>query len=161
MEIIRIHTAEGVVYARVMELWTDTPWGDDPSYLYREQMEVPAGLSQQEAADWFRSEGWTVEQDMGTDFDNPVWVDETESRVDSNTVFQKADLTTCVLCGKPNEPWPHAEGEEPRGWGNNPEPVADYEAGRCCNQCNAEKVIPVRMGLIKQRGWGLGKPTLS
>lgn len=37
----------------------------------------------------------------------------------------------CCLCG-----------EEFEGYGNNPAPLK--ESGECCDQCNAEKVIPAR-----------------
>lgn len=43
----------------------------------------------------------------------------------------------CCICGKEHE-----------GYGNNPEPVKSFESGRCCDQCNQEKVIPKRMELI-------------
>jgi hypothetical protein len=53
------------------------------------------------------------------------------------------DFYTCVLCG-----------EKSIGWGNNPEPLASYDDGRCCERCNWEKVIPARIdrygGLPKQ-----------
>lgn len=39
---------------------------------------------------------------------------------------------TCCICGEPF-----------LGYGNNPWPVA--EEGECCDQCNAEKVIPERL----------------
>jgi hypothetical protein len=42
------------------------------------------------------------------------------------------DAYQCVLCNSYNE-----------GYGNNPEPCAD--AGRCCDNCNSNKVIPQRM----------------
>lgn len=38
----------------------------------------------------------------------------------------------CVICGKPIT-----------GYGNNPAPVKDE--GRCCDDCNAEHVVPARM----------------
>lgn len=41
----------------------------------------------------------------------------------------------CVLCGLTCS-----------GFGNNPEPLADYEDGRCCDDCNSAKVIPARLG---------------
>ena len=43
----------------------------------------------------------------------------------------------CCLCGK-----------EFVGYGNNPEPVVPYDTGRCCDQCNIDKVIPKRLELI-------------
>jgi hypothetical protein len=46
----------------------------------------------------------------------------------------------CCFCGKPNEPWPGAA-----GYGNNPEPLLDYENGRCCNNCNSFLVINARL----------------
>lgn len=42
---------------------------------------------------------------------------------------------TCCLCGKKCE----------NKWGNNPEPIVAYNKGKCCNQCNMEKVIPARL----------------
>lgn len=42
---------------------------------------------------------------------------------------------TCCICGK-----------EFTGWGNNPDPIK--KSGRCCDACNAEVVIPVRLGIM-------------
>ena len=39
---------------------------------------------------------------------------------------------TCCLCGDPYA-----------GMGNNPEPLSS--AGRCCNDCNALRVVPARI----------------
>lgn len=47
----------------------------------------------------------------------------------------------CVLCG-----------ESFNGWGNNPEPLADYDDGLCCDDCNAIKVIPARLGRLVTGG---------
>ena len=41
---------------------------------------------------------------------------------------------TCCICGK-----------EFIGWGNNPNPVDMQPGHRCCNDCNAEYVIPARL----------------
>ena len=46
---------------------------------------------------------------------------------------------TCCLCG-----------EEFEGYGNNPAPVK--ESGECCDRCNAEKVIPVRLETLLASG---------
>lgn len=46
----------------------------------------------------------------------------------------------CCLCGKPCEPW-HPSSD---GYGHNPEPLATWP-DRCCNECNADKVIPARL----------------
>ena len=35
-----------------------------------------------------------------------------------------------------------------RGWGNNPAPVTEDPEARCCGECNAMVVIPVRMYLM-------------
>jgi hypothetical protein len=43
------------------------------------------------------------------------------------------DVHICSLCGK-----------EFTGFGNNPEPLAHYRK-RCCDECNADKVIPARI----------------
>ena len=71
-QIIRVHTAEGRVYARYMGV-TGLDFGEGPVYSVDGQAPVPAGLTQQEVVDHFRAEGWTVEQDHGTDFDSPEW----------------------------------------------------------------------------------------
>lgn len=42
----------------------------------------------------------------------------------------------CSICGKEYE-----------GYGNNAEPIND---GRCCDECNLSKVIPARLGLMKE-----------
>jgi hypothetical protein len=31
------------------------------------------------------------------------------------------------------------------GWGNNPYPVVEDADARCCDACNAEKVLPARL----------------
>lgn len=46
---------------------------------------------------------------------------------------------TCCICG-----------ETRIGYGNNPEPVADGER-RCCDRCNAEKVIPARLAALEAK----------
>lgn len=43
----------------------------------------------------------------------------------------------CCICG-----------EEINGYGNNPYPVK--EDGRCCDKCNATKVIPARLGVLQE-----------
>ncbi len=40
----------------------------------------------------------------------------------------------CILCGA-----------EIDGFGNNPEPVASFDQGRCCDKCNRNLVIPARI----------------
>lgn len=47
----------------------------------------------------------------------------------------------CCLCGQPCEPW--VPGQE--GWGHNPDPLGTNEDDRCCDYCNASKVIPARV----------------
>ena len=42
---------------------------------------------------------------------------------------------TCCLCGGEFE-----------GYGNDPAPLKD--SGECCDQCNAEKVIPARLEAV-------------
>lgn len=46
--------------------------------------------------------------------------------------IMNGDAYQCVLCNSYNE-----------GYGNNPAPCADD--GRCCDNCNSNKVIPQRM----------------
>lgn len=43
------------------------------------------------------------------------------------------DVKLCSLCGQPFH-----------GMGNNPEPLARFEE-RCCDCCNAARVIPARL----------------
>ena len=43
-----------------------------------------------------------------------------------------AEIRVCVICGNGYT-----------GWGNNPWPVS--AAGRCCDDCNNNKVIPTRI----------------
>jgi hypothetical protein len=49
-------------------------------------------------------------------------------------VTDKDNSQVCVLCK-----------ESFAGWGNNPEPLAKYEEGVCCDQCDMDKVIPQRI----------------
>jgi len=51
------------------------------------------------------------------------------------------DQPDCCLCGKPCEPW-H---EPPTGYGHNPDPFGNHDDDRCCDYCNASKVIPARI----------------
>lgn len=44
-------------------------------------------------------------------------------------------MKICVICGK-----------EYSGYGNNPEPLARYKDGQCCDECDCLKVIPARLG---------------
>ena len=46
----------------------------------------------------------------------------------------------CCLCDK-----------QAKGWGNNPQPLM---SGKCCDECNTDKVIPARM-------WGFVKADLA
>jgi len=45
----------------------------------------------------------------------------------------------CILCGGPVT-----------GIGHNPEPLASYDAGRCCSVCNDTKVIPARIRAMRR-----------
>lgn len=45
----------------------------------------------------------------------------------------------CVICGKVFT-----------GWGNNPEPVK--HKGRCCDECNINVVVPMRIRLMEKQG---------
>ena len=42
----------------------------------------------------------------------------------------------CVICETKFE-----------GFGNNPEPLYDYEDGQCCDQCNTNYVVPARIAM--------------
>lgn len=52
-----------------------------------------------------------------------------------STMKQSLDEKTCVICGK-----------KFRGFGNNAEPV---KRGECCDDCNFNKVLPKRLGLVQ------------
>ena len=54
--------------------------------------------------------------------------------------MMKEDRFICCLCGK------HVIG----AWGNNPWPLNNSPVARCCDECNAHKVIPARLQLIQQ-----------
>jgi len=47
-------------------------------------------------------------------------------------------MTLCCLCGNPLTAWDNS-----RGMGNNPWPLA--KEGRCCDDCNADYVLPARI----------------
>ena len=51
--------------------------------------------------------------------------------------FVKKDKDPCVICG----------GEIVDDWGHNPEPVKEYNEGRCCDTCNFTIVLPERFKL--------------
>jgi hypothetical protein len=144
MEIIRVHTGEdGVVYARTIEVAPPLAPGMEWMYIVGEQVPVPEGLSQQEAAEHFRGLGWKVEQDMG----DHQWEDESAP---ATHVWGDEEERTCSLCGR-----------QFVGMGNNPEPLRDFEE-RCCDACNMTKVIPARLGMLPQRSggvYGIGKPS--
>jgi hypothetical protein len=55
------------------------------------------------------------------------------------------ELHTCSICGGP---YCSICGGLYTGFGNNAQPVA---AGRCCDLCNAELVIPERLPLLRNR----------
>lgn len=49
----------------------------------------------------------------------------------------KKEKFICIFCNKEFE-----------GFGNNPDPIA--KEGRCCDRCNNNKVIPMRIKVIKR-----------
>jgi len=49
----------------------------------------------------------------------------------------------CCLCGKETKGW-DKEGK----YGNNHYPLKTK--GKCCNKCNAKKVIPARLGMVSE-----------
>jgi len=60
-----------------------------------------------------------------------------------------SEAPSCCLCGGPCEPW-H---EEPTGYGHNPDPLGNGEDDRCCDYCNASKVITARLkAFVEQPG---------
>jgi hypothetical protein len=42
----------------------------------------------------------------------------------------------CVICETKFE-----------GFGNNPEPLYNYDDGQCCDQCNTNYVVPARIAM--------------
>ncbi len=61
--------------------------------------------------------------------------------VDVNAYGEKlteAKESFCCICGEPIE-----------GYGNNPEPYASADEGRCCDSCNIRFVIPARMEMME------------
>ena len=66
------------------------------------------------------------------------------------TLRERIDNHVCCFCESELE---HYEGQDPMLWGNNPDNACPWEEARCCNYCNANIVIPVRLytaQLIKQ-----------
>lgn len=51
--------------------------------------------------------------------------------------------TVCCICGY-----------EFYGFGNNPWPVVDEAAARCCDNCNAREVVPARLARIMEKNRG-------
>jgi len=64
--------------------------------------------------------------------DKPIMRDPMDS--EEAKAMDKDNSQVCVLCK-----------ESFVGWGNNPEPLAKYEEGVCCDQCDMDKVIPKRI----------------
>ena len=64
--------------------------------------------------------------------DKPIMRDPMDS--EEAKAMDKDNSQICVLCN-----------ESFAGWGNNPEPLAKYEEGVCCDQCDMDKVIPKRI----------------
>jgi hypothetical protein len=63
------------------------------------------------------------------------------ARADRSPAYdENPDSGTCILCGGTY-----------REHGNNPEPVAQLDDGRCCHECNSIVVIPVRALIIRAR----------
>ena len=61
--------------------------------------------------------------------------------------MKKAEkLIVCCLCNKDIQP------NELSGWkyGHNPDPLGKTENDRCCDICNATKVIPERLKRVMQ-----------
>ena len=57
------------------------------------------------------------------------------SRVLGEKKAEGSSEWNCVICG-----------HKSTGYGNNPEPVASFDSGRCCDTCNSTVVIPTRLG---------------
>lgn len=51
--------------------------------------------------------------------------------------MEKTTKTKCCLCGCDIE-----------GYGNNPWPLNNDEDARCCDKCNADKILPARMAIL-------------
>lgn len=72
--------------------------------------------------------------------DDSVWsLVFNDSKMDevSGSIEWKHEEGKCCLCGNPID-----------GYGNDPWPVSTAENARCCDTCNAAKVIPARLKLL-------------
>lgn len=58
------------------------------------------------------------------------------------TIDERIRNHVCCFCEGELE---HAEGQNPDTWGNNPSNACTHEKARCCNHCNENIVIPVRV----------------
>jgi hypothetical protein len=70
---------------------------------------------------------------------------------DEDIALIRNDDTGTVVWGDEKERECSLCGATFKGMGNNPEPLATFEE-RCCGTCNAEKVIPARLGKMAG-GW--------
>jgi len=50
----------------------------------------------------------------------------------------EVDVNICGICGKPYE-----------GYGNNPDPVVTKSGEPCCDECNVNVVVPMRIMAMK------------
>lgn len=58
------------------------------------------------------------------------------------TLQERITNHVCCFCeGKLD----HLNGQDPETWGNNPDNACSSEGARCCNYCNWNIVIPVRI----------------
>lgn len=55
-------------------------------------------------------------------------------------VTQKRAIHTCCICGR-----------QFSGEGNNPAPVEHHDGDVCCDKCNANVVVPLRLFLYRMR----------
>ena len=57
----------------------------------------------------------------------------------------KNDKSKCAICGNNLVPFGLEVIDPEMVWGNNPEPVINDASARCCDRCNMDMVIPMRM----------------
>ena len=58
------------------------------------------------------------------------------------TMDERIKNHVCCFCEGDLE---HYDGQDPELWGNNPDNACSWENARCCNSCNENIVIPVRI----------------
>ena len=58
------------------------------------------------------------------------------------TMEERISKNVCCFCEGELE---HFKEQDPETWGNNPDNACSWQGARCCNFCNMNIVIPVRV----------------